>query len=41
MQKKGNVIVEGEDLNVLIGSKPFKRRRKKKQSRKTVVTVIR
>ena len=24
MQKKGNVIVEGEDLNVLIGSKPLK-----------------
>lgn len=32
MQKKGNVIVEGEDLNVLIGSKPLKGE-EKKQSR--------
>ena len=40
MQKKGNVIVEGEDLNVLIGSKTIKRRRKR-SSQETVVTVIR
>ena len=39
MQKKGNVIVEGEDLNVLIGSKPLKDE-EKEAVKKYILNII-